>query len=59
MPKAEALKMKYTVEEEFTTWDAIRNQTHEYVYVKTQLTNVPFLKGIALITIGFQNFWRQ
>lgn len=45
MPKAEALKMKYTVEEEFTTWDAIRNQTHEYVYVKTQLTNVPFLKG--------------
>ncbi|MBK6544051.1 MAG: phospho-N-acetylmuramoyl-pentapeptide-transferase [Saprospiraceae bacterium] len=45
MPKAEALKMHYVIEEEFTTWDAIRNQTHEYVYVKTQLTNVPFLKG--------------
>jgi phospho-N-acetylmuramoyl-pentapeptide-transferase len=45
MPKAEALKMKYVIEEEFTTWDASRNQTYEYVYVKTQLTNVPFLKG--------------
>lgn len=45
MPKAEALKMHYLIEEEFTTWDATRNQTNEYVYVKTQLTNVPFLKG--------------
>ncbi len=45
MPKAEALKMHYVIEEEFTTWDATRNQTNEYVYVKTQLTNVPFLKG--------------
>jgi len=45
MPKAEALKNNYVIEEEFTTWDATRNQTYEYVYVKTQLTNVPFLKG--------------
>jgi phospho-N-acetylmuramoyl-pentapeptide-transferase len=45
MPKAEALKMHYKIEEEFTTLDAAKNQTYEYVYVKTQLTNVPFLKG--------------
>lgn len=45
MSKDEAIKMNYLIEEEFTTWDATRNQTNEYVYVKTQLTNVPFLKG--------------
>ncbi len=45
MPKAEALQQHYVIEEEFTSFDAVRNQTTAYVYVKTQLTNVPFLKG--------------
>lgn len=45
MPKAEAIKQEYVIVEEFTSYDAVKNQTVEYVYVKTQLTNVPFLKG--------------
>jgi phospho-N-acetylmuramoyl-pentapeptide-transferase len=45
MSKAEAISMNYTIQEEFTSWDATRNTTQEYVYVKTQLTNVPLLKG--------------
>ncbi len=45
MPKAEAEKQHYLIVEEFTSYDAVKNLNQEYVYVKTQLTNVPFLKG--------------
>jgi len=45
MPKAEAEKQHYVVLEEFKGYDAVRNVNVDYVYVKTQLTNVPFLKG--------------
>ncbi|MBK9109003.1 MAG: phospho-N-acetylmuramoyl-pentapeptide-transferase [Saprospiraceae bacterium] len=45
MPKAEALKQQYMIVEEFTSYDPVKNLTTEFVYVKTQLTNVPFLKG--------------
>lgn len=45
MPKAEALKQHYLIVEEYTSYDPVKNLNTEFVYVKTQLTNVPFLKG--------------
>jgi len=45
MPKAEALKYHYTIEQEIISFDNVKNKSIEYVYVKSSLTNVPFLKG--------------
>lgn len=45
MPKAEALKYHYAIEQEIISFDNVKNKSIEYVYVKSSLTNVPFLKG--------------
>ena len=43
MPKADALKHNYPIEQSIVNIDPAKSQ--EFVYVKTSLTNVPFLKG--------------
>lgn len=45
MTKTEALKFQYNIEDEIISFDKNSNKITEYVYVKTALTNVPFLKG--------------
>lgn len=45
IPKDLALKNNYSIEQTVVFNDVIKNKTSEYAYVKTSLTNVPFLKG--------------
>ncbi len=45
MTKEEALQYNYPIQQTITTLNVKNNTTVEYVYVKTSLTNVPFLKG--------------
>ncbi|MDQ3141330.1 MAG: phospho-N-acetylmuramoyl-pentapeptide-transferase [Bacteroidota bacterium] len=45
IPKAEALKYQYQIEQTVTVDNPDPQKVIEYVYVKTAITNVPFLKG--------------
>ncbi|MBK7340618.1 MAG: phospho-N-acetylmuramoyl-pentapeptide-transferase [Saprospiraceae bacterium] len=45
MPKSEALRYNYPIEQTISIADPGKEKLTEFVYVKTALTNVPFLKG--------------
>lgn len=59
MTKSEALKENYSIEQTFMAADASKTKMIEYVYVKTALTNVPFMKGNSFDYTWISNFWRQ
>lgn len=56
MTKADALKFNYPIEHAFVSMDASKSRTIEYVYVKSSLTNVPFLKGNRFDYTWLSNF---
>ncbi len=57
MTKSEALKENYSIEQTFMAADASKTKMIEYVYVKTALTNVPFMKGNSFDYTWISNFF--
>ncbi len=45
VPKETAIANHYTIEQTINLTDITKNKTTEYAYVKSTVTNVPFLKG--------------
>jgi phospho-N-acetylmuramoyl-pentapeptide-transferase len=57
MTKDEAIKENYSIENSFFVHDASKTKMVEYVYVKTSLTNVPFMKGNSFDYTWISNFF--
>ncbi|MEP7196386.1 MAG: phospho-N-acetylmuramoyl-pentapeptide-transferase [Saprospiraceae bacterium] len=56
IPKEIALKNNYKIEQTINLNDIANNKTVEYAYVKTALTNVPFLKGNSFDYVWLTKF---
>lgn len=56
VPKEIALQNDYKIEQTIVLNDLIKNKTTEFAYVKTSLTNVPFLKGNSFDYVWLTNF---
>ncbi len=56
LPKDIALQNHYKIEQTIVLNDIVRNKTSEYAYVKTSVTNVPFLKGNSFDYVWLTNF---
>ncbi len=56
IPKETALAHQYPISQTIVLNDIVKNKTVEYAYVKTSLTNVPFLKGNSFDYVWLTNF---